>query len=116
MMAALRTGIPSAGVFLGPVAWLINTQLNYALVPWICAHQVRLVPVVSLASAIVSLIGGFLSWRAFRMSPVTPEPDSTGAGRPHRFTALMGIAIAALFTAVIVLHGVAGLMFHGCER
>ncbi|MEZ0171302.1 hypothetical protein [Microvirga sp. TS319] len=116
MMAALRTGIPSAGIFLGPLAWLINTQLNYALVPWICAHQVRLVPVVSVAAALVSLVGGLLSWRAFRLSPITPPSDSTGAGRPHRFTALAGMAIAALFTAVIVLQGVAGLMFHGCER
>jgi hypothetical protein len=116
MMATLRAGIPSAGIFMGPVAWLLNEQLNYALVPWICAHQVQLVPVVAFAAAIVSLAGGFLSWRAFRMSPITPAPDSTGAGRPHRFTALIGLAIAALFTAVIVLHGVAGLMFHGCER
>lgn len=116
MMAALRTGIPSAGIFLGPLAWLINTQLNYALVPWICAHQVRLVPIVAFAAALVSLAGGFLSWRAFRLSPITPAPDSTGAGRPHRFTALAGMAIAALFTAVIVLQGLAGLMFHGCEQ
>jgi hypothetical protein len=116
MMSTLRMGIPSAGIFLGPGAWLIDTQLNYALVPWICAHQVKLVPVVAFAAAIVSLAGGLLSWRAFRMSPITPEPDSTGAGRPHRFTALMGIAIAALFTVIIILHGVAGVMFHGCER
>jgi len=116
MMPSLRTGIPSAGIFLGPAAWLLNTQLNYALVPWVCAHQVRIVPVIAFAAALVSLSGGFLSWRAFRLSPVTPEPDSTRAGRPHRFTALMGIAIAGLFTLVIVLHGVAGLMFHGCER
>lgn len=116
MMASLRTGIPSAGIFMGPFAWLVDTQLNYALVPWICAHQVRLVPLVAFAAALISLAGGFLSWRAFRLSPITPEPDSTGAGRPHRFTALMGIAIAALFTVIIILHGVAGIMFHGCER
>lgn len=115
-MAILRTGIPSAGIFLGPAAWMIATQINYALVPWICAHQIKLVPVVALAAALLSLTGGFLSWRAYRMSPVTPEPDSTGAGRPHRFTALVGIAIAALFTIVILLHGVAGLMLQGCER
>jgi len=116
MMAILRTGIPSAGIFVGPIAWLLNEQLNYALVPWICAHQVQLVPIVAFAAAVVSVAGGLLSWRAYRLSPITPEPDSTGAGRPHRFTALMGIAIAALFTAIIILHGVAGLMFHGCER
>jgi len=116
MPAWISRGLPSAGIYAGPGAWLLDTQINYALVPWICAHQVKLVPVVAFAAALVSLAGGFLSWRAFRMAPVMPEPDSTGAGRPHRFTALIGIAMAALFTAVIVLHGVAGLMFHGCER
>jgi hypothetical protein len=30
--------------------------------------------------------------------------------------ALMGVGMALLFTAIIALHGVAGMMFHGCER
>ena len=64
----------------------------------------------------LSIVGGFLSWRAFQRSSITPEPDSTGAGRPHRFTAIMGIFIAGLFTMIINLHGLAGMMFHGCER
>src|SRR5690348_13437605 len=93
-------GLPSAGIFAGPTAWMLSTEANYALVPWVCAHQVRLVPVVALGLAALSLFGGFLSWQAYRTSSITPAPDSTGAGRPHRFVALMGVAIAALFTIV----------------
>jgi hypothetical protein len=66
--------------------------------------------------ALVSLFGGFLSWRGYASAAPIPQPDSTGAGRPHRFLSLMGMAIAALFTVVILLHGTAGLVFHGCER
>jgi hypothetical protein len=116
MAAWLTRGLPSAGIFAGPAAWMINTQFNYAAVPWVCAHQVPLIPVFALVMALLSLAGGFLSWRGYASAAPTPVPDSTGAGRPHRFVALMGIAIAALFTVVIILHGVAGLVFHGCER
>ncbi len=116
MAAWLTRGVPSAGIFAGPAAWLIDTQFNYAAVAWVCAHQIPLVPIFALAMVAVSLFGGFLSWRGYATAAVTPEPDSTGAGRPHRFVALIGIAIAALFTIVILLHGVAGLVFHGCER
>jgi hypothetical protein len=109
-------GLPSAGIFAGPAAWLLNTQINYALAPWICAHQIRLVPVVALVMAAVSLAGGFLSWNAYRTSSITPETDSSGAGRPHRFVAIIGMLMAGLFTLVILVHGAAGLVFHGCER
>ena len=116
MSGVISRGLPSAGIYAGPVAWLIDTQVNYAAVPWVCAHQVPLIPIFALAMAAISLLGGFLSWRAYANATPTPLPDSTGAGRPHRFLALMGIAIALLFTIVILLHGAAGIVFHGCER
>ena len=116
MPAHFARGIPSAGIFAGPVAWALSTQVSYSLVPWTCAHQIRVIPVISLVLALVSLAGGFLSWQAFRTSSITPAVDSTGGGRPHRFVALMGIGIAILFTLAIVMHGSAALVLHGCER
>ena len=116
MTAWFVRGLPSAGIYAGPTAWLIDTQANYALVPWVCATQIQIIPVVAIAMAAVSLLGGFLSWRGYVTATPTPKPDSTGAGRPHRFVALIGVGMALLFTAVIVVHGVAGMVFHGCER
>ena len=112
----VERGLPSAGIYVGPAAWLIDTQANYALVPWVCAHQVRLIPLVALVMVLVSLSGGFLSWRAWAMAGSAPEPHSSAGGRPHRFIAAIGIAAALLFGLVIVLQGFAGLVFHGCER
>jgi hypothetical protein len=108
--------LPSAGIYAGPAAWLISTQANYALVPWVCAHQVQVIPIVAVVMAAFSLFGGLLSWRGYVRAAPTPEPDSTGAGRPHRFVALIGVGIALLFTAIIIVHGIAGVVFHGCER
>ncbi len=112
----LSRGLPSGGLYAGPVAWLISTQANYALVPWVCAHQIQLIPAVAAAMVALSLFGGFLSWRAYAGAGPVPEPDSIAGGRPHRFVALMGIAMALLFAAIIIIHGVAGIVFHGCER
>ncbi len=116
MTGLIARGLPSAGIYAGPTAWLVDTQANYALVPWVCAHQVQIIPVVALAMAAVSLLGGFLSWRGYVTAAPTPEPDSTGAGRPHRFVALIGVGMSLLFAVIIVLHGAAAFVFHGCER
>lgn len=112
---AARAGLPSAGLFAGPVAWLVSTVGNYALAPWVCAHKVPAVPALAAAMAAVSLYGAFLSWRALASAPAAPS-DANGGGRPHRFVAAVGIMMSMLFALVIVLHGIAGFVFDGCER
>ena len=110
------TSVPSAGIFVGPTAWLTNQQLNYMLVPWICAHQIPLVPVSALVSAMVSLVGAYVSWRGYRSAGPEPVAGSAGSGHPHRFVAILGIGMAFLFAVAILVQGAAGLVFHGCER
>ena len=110
-----RSGLPSAGVFAGPVAWFVSTVGNYALSPWVCAHKQPAVPALAAAMVAVSLYGAFLSWRALA-SVATAPADETGAGRPHRFIAGVGIMMSLLFALVIVVQGAAGVVFTGCER
>jgi hypothetical protein len=116
MALRMREGIPSAGLYAGPLAWLVSLQVNYALVPWICAHHVQLIHPVTVASALISIAGGLLSWRAWRSAGPEVPPDRSGGGRPHRFVALVGVLAAALFTLVILLQGAAALVLQGCER
>lgn len=111
----LTHGLPSAGLYSGPVAWLIDTQANYALVPWICASKIQLVPIVALVTALLALAGGWLSWLAWAAQPLD-DPESARGGRPHGFLALIGIVSALLFATIILAHGVAGFVFSGCER
>jgi hypothetical protein len=115
MAAWIARGLPSAGIWAGPVAWLASTAANYALVPWMCAHKVRVIPALALTLVAVSLSGAYLSWRGLGSGdPVTPE-DAAG-GRPHRFVAAVGVLTAVLFALVIAVQGAAGLFFSGCER
>ena len=129
MRKLIVEGLPSAGLFAGPTAWLVSTQANYALAPWTCAHGLRAVPILALPLIALSLAGGFLSWRAMSHPQggdalTVPAPDGSRAssvdspkgGRPHRLVALIGILIPLLFALVIAVHGVAGLVFDGCER
>jgi hypothetical protein len=113
--ALLRDGLPSAGVFAAPAAWALNTQLNYAIVPWVCAQGMNIVPALAVANAIIAMAGGFLSWRAWSVR-AEGSSDDPNAGRPHRLVAGLGALMAVLFAAVILLQGVAGLVFQGCER
>jgi hypothetical protein len=116
MAAWLERGIPSAGLYAGPFAWFISTQGNYALVPWVCAHKLPVIPILAAVLMVVSLFGAFLSWRAFARSRPVPHEDPTGAGRPHRFLAAVSIMMALLFALVILVQGAAGVVFNGCER
>ena len=106
-----------AGLWAGPGAWGVSTQLNYALTPWICAHKVNLVPWIALALAGVALGGAFLSWRAWS----APAADATEvrAGlleAPRQLLAVGGTLVGVFFAVIILVHGAAGLVLNGCER
>lgn len=129
MQSWLTRGLPSAGIFAGPTAWLVSTQANYALASWSCAHQFPVITLLAAVLAAISLAGGFSSWRAYRRPPdadqtTVPAPtgsraaslDSPEGGRPHRLIAAIGVLVSVLFAVTIAVHGVAGLVFSGCER
>ena len=108
---------PWAGLWAGPGAWAVSTQLNYAITPWVCAHKIPLVPIFALVLAAVALAGAFLSWRAWD----SPAADATEvrAGlleSPPQLLAVGGVLLGLLFALVILVHGAAGLVLNGCER
>jgi hypothetical protein len=112
----LREGIPAAGLFAGAAAWLVSTQLNYALVPWVCATGMSWVtPALSAMLMGVGFAGGFLSWRAWGDADPASVEESAVA-HPRRFLAGIGVLSAALFVLVIASQGSAAFLLQGCER
>jgi hypothetical protein len=111
---SVRDGWPSAGIFLAPAAWAVNTQLNYAIVPWVCAHGSNIVPAIAIVSALAALASGVPSWRAWSAGQGASE--GLHGRRPRRFVAGLGVLLALLFSTVILLQGAAGLVLQGCER
>jgi hypothetical protein len=106
-----------AGLVSGPGAWIVSTQLNYALTPWICAHKMNLVPFIAVPLAAVALAGAFVSWRAWNGAAVAEsEADAAILEAPRPFLAGVSMLLGVLFALAILTQGAAGLVLNGCER
>jgi hypothetical protein len=115
MDARLVRWSSSAGIWIGAFAWAVSTQLNYALVPWICASGVRVVPWTAAALALLSLAGTALSAMAFRDRAARLETGTPRAGTPYQMLAVIGVLSGVLFALVIALQGTASFFLTGCE-
>ena len=111
-----RAGIPSPGLWAGPIAWIVSLQAKYSLVPVVCLLEVTLIHPLTLVTVLISAGGGYLSWRAWETMSAEPAADRSGGGRPRSFVAGMGVLSAALFTLLILMQGAAAFVFDGCER
>jgi hypothetical protein len=110
-MRTWARAVPWAGLFSGPFAWGISTQLLYGMADEACVRSVRLAPWIALGLVVAALAGAFVSWRSYD-APGSDEERS----RVHRFLSVIGVAVGLLFGFVILLQGMAGTIFTGCER
>jgi hypothetical protein len=115
MNTRLARWASSTGLWIGAAAWAASTLLNYVLVSWVCSSRLQIIPVVAGALALVAILGGFVSWRAFvgrtqRIATATP-----GAGTPHEMLAVIGMASGLLFALIIAMQGSASFFLTGCE-
>jgi hypothetical protein len=116
MDARLVRWTSSAGIWIGALAWATSTQLNYSLVPWLCASGLRVTPITAGVLALVALAGAGLSGLAFRHRLTRLETQTPGAGTPHAMLAVVGIGLGTLFALIIIMQGTAGLFLSGCEK
>ena len=93
-----------SGLVIGPAAWAVSTQLNFALASWACRKGAHPIPVVALVLAIIALMGAFTSARA------RPAEGSL------KFMAAIGALLSVLTAVIILLHGTAALILSACER
>jgi hypothetical protein len=93
------------GALGGPVAWLIDLQIRYAIVEYVCANRAAwimwLVTLASLAPAVIAALVAF----AHRASEE----------RRVRFMALAGAAVSTLFALAIVAMAVPDLFLGACD-
>lgn len=107
---------PGAGLITGPFAWAVSTQLNFALVPWVCHTGNRLaIPVIVLVLTLISLTGALASRQLQEPTGDPPGPDRPEAGMPLQMLAIVGTISGVLFAVIIALQGVAGFFLTGCE-
>ena len=107
-----------AGVLGSPIAWAIQFELTYMLVPWVCTHHNRwLLPLLHIAFLALSVLGGVVSWRDWqRVGQTMPHSqDEETVGRT-RFLAALGVMSAALFSLLIVAQLAASFFLDPCRK
>lgn len=99
------------GLLTAPTAWLVQFELNYALVRWVGLKQsywpLHLVSFVFLLIAIGAFV---LSWRNLNVA------KEGGGGDDHanmrgKFMATMGMMVSALFALLIIVQAVPTFVF-----
>jgi hypothetical protein len=113
---SLVHGAPWSGLIFGAGSWLLDTQINYALVEWSCAAGTNPVPMIAVFFTVTSLAGAAISWRAWPRfeGPGLRIPEQDG--HPHYLICGVGVAAGVLFAIVIALQGIAGLIVGACQR
>jgi hypothetical protein len=119
-----RTDVPDApiiralaiGLLLPPLAFLLNLESAYALVPTAC-HAGNVLPVhlVHLVCLALAVFGGVTALRCWRSSGrVWPGGAGGRLGRTQ-FLSGVGMLIALLFTLVIVAQWIPSFILDPCQ-
>ena len=105
------------GVLAGPLATLTQLQVNYALVRWACdSGRERYLHVVALAALLVTIAGGLLSWRNWRLAGGGWEEDGAGVIPRSRFMALVGVLLNLHSALVVIAQWIAVFVYNPCQR
>jgi hypothetical protein len=106
-----------AGVLAGPLATLIQLQINYALVRWACdAQREWALHLVSLLALLAAVAGGLLSWRNWRRVGAGWEDEGAGVVPRSRFMAVVGMLISVFAALVVVALWIPIFVYGPCER
>jgi hypothetical protein len=103
-----------AGVFVGPLAWFVQFEANYALVPWVCSggHRIVLLLVTAVAIAASSL-AGLAAWRSWPGAErLTGEPRGIEGAR---LLSLMGVLLSVSFVIVLIASAIPPLVLRSCD-
>ena len=113
----MRLGAQWAAIVVGPLAWLVFLEAEYALVPWACdragGHRgvLYVVAVVMLAA---TLAAGALGWRQWNAAGRRPADEPPPVGRAA-FMALTGLGISLLFALAIVASAIPLFLLKPCD-
>jgi hypothetical protein len=101
------------GVILPPLAWFAALNANWMLVAPACARGSSWpFYAVTLATFLLALAAGTVSWRTFRAA--SPAGESVTALRT-RFLGGLGLLSSALFSVAIVAQAIASLVVGPCQ-
>ena len=100
-----------SGILAGPIAWAIDLELRYALVPWACKGGFRwTLSAISVPLLVLCAAGFFLAWRGWMVG----EAESRRPLRV-RFMAMGGMLLSAAFFMTIIAGTIPDFFFRPCD-
>jgi hypothetical protein len=124
MSVDVRTDVPDArqiralwvGLLLAPVAFLINLEVAYALVPTACSSRNELpVHLVHFACLLLTLYGLLTAWRSWKAAGATWSGEQGDPLARSRFMAGTGMLVSAMFVLVIVAQWIPSFILDPCQ-
>lgn len=112
-----RSQALAAGMFLAPIAWTLQLQINYSLTESFCRNgQQWLLHLVSLACLLLAAAGAGIAWMTWSRltSGSTAEGDARVAG--PSFVALGGLVMSLFFMLVIFAMDLPVWWVGACQR
>jgi hypothetical protein len=103
------------GLALGPVAWAIDTQVQYSLLRGGCTRDILFFVTMATVLILVAFAGALISWRAARVDAASEWRDESGGG-PRTFIAWIGVGSGVIFGLTIANQLAAFLMVNTCLR
>ena len=106
-----------AGILAGPAAWLLDLQVSYAIVQWVCGGGPYVVlHLVTLGSLLIAAAGAFASFTALQRAAGPEREDGSQPDERGRFLAILGLVSCAYFALVIVAGAVPRLVLDACRQ
>jgi hypothetical protein len=106
-----------AGLLAGPLAVLLQLEINYALVLRACRSGEEFwLHVVSLAALALTAVGGLLSWRNHRRAGGEWDDEGAGVLPRSRLMAAVGILISILMALVVIAQWIPVFVYGPCQR
>jgi hypothetical protein len=93
------------GALAGPIAWLIDLQIKYALVQYVCRNRAEWIFWVTALGALILAVAGI----------VVAFPHVASDDRRIRFMALAGIGISAMFSLAIIAMSIPDIFLKACD-
>ncbi len=95
------------GTLGGPILWLLQIGISYALVPPACNSGSKLALYgVAGVSGVLTLIAGAMAWRQWQLASRNRLMDFDDPALPNSFLGSLGVAMSLLFALIILSTGV----------